>query len=231
MSAALRIPGMIIWLVVLWVALWGSITWANVLGGLVVASVVVLVARLGPRSLAPSSLRPHWALWYALVLFVKLVQSNLRIAWDVLTPGDRTHTAIVAVPMRGGSEAVVTLVANSITLTPGTMTLDVRHHDDELDLDELEVADVGGGVVPPGVTLYVHCMYAADVEAVRHEVLELEALALRAFGSGEDYRRAAADVVEHEALMTEPRTVDPSGRPAEPENRCADGDGRGEDRS
>ena len=76
--------------------------------------------------------------------------------------------------MRGGSDDVVTLVANSITLTPGTLTVDV-HRDES------------------GVTLYVHGMYTRDVEAVRRDVLRLEALALRAFGSDEDAARVEGD--------------------------------------
>ena len=57
-----------------------------------------------------------------------------------------------------------------------------------------------------GATLYVHGIYTKDVEAVRHEVLRLEALALHAFGSREDYEQALADVVSHESALT---TEDP----------------------
>lgn len=214
MSAALRIPGMILWLTALWVALWGSITWANVLGGLVVALAIILLARRDPVPFRTAHLRPHWAVWYVVVLGWKLLLSNLRLAYEILAPGDRTYTAILAVPMRGGSETVVNLVANSITLTPGTMTIDIAEHDhDHLDdvvgreADErfAPVAETieAGTAVAAGVTLYVHGMFARDVEAVRHDVLELEALALRAFGSREDYRRAEADVIDHVAVLDE----------------------------
>lgn len=196
MRLSVQIPSMIIWLTVLWVALWGSVSWANVLGGVAIAIVVTAVAHTGSDSDHTSYLRPLWAIWYVLVVLGKLIESNLRLAWEIITPGFGTHTAIIAVPMRGGSDAVINLVANSITLTPGTMTVDVvvDEHDDE------HLAE-GSSPAPRQVTLYVHGMYANDPEGVRHEILELEAIALRAFGSVDDYLRAEHDVVEHIPLL------------------------------
>lgn len=194
MRAALRIPAMMAWLTVLWVLLWGQVTFANVLGGVAVAAGVVLFARLDSASLRPTHFRPWWALRYVATLGWQLFVSNIRLAYEILTPGDGTHTGIIAVPIRGGSDAVVNLVANSITLTPGTMTIDVKRHDVDngVPVDELEA----------GATLYVHGMYTKDVEAVRHDVLRLEALALHAFGSRIDYERARADVTAHEPMLT-----------------------------
>lgn len=201
MSAALRIPAVILWLTVLWVALWGTVTWANVLGGVAVAAGVVAFARLDRVTLRPTYIRPVWAIWYVLVFVWKLLESNVRLAYEILTPGDGTHTAILAVPMRGGSDAVVNLVANSITLTPGTMTIEIKRHDDgTVAMSSTEVLDS----VPAGVTLYIHCMFADDVEAVRHDVLKLESLALRGFGDADDYERAKRAVVAHEVEMDRP---------------------------
>ncbi|MGA9277745.1 Na+/H+ antiporter subunit E [Ilumatobacter sp.] len=198
MRQALRIPAIMLWLTILWVFLWGEVSWANVLGGIAVATAVVLFARLEKASLRPTHFHPGWAVFYAISLLWQLLLSNIRLAVEILTPSDGTHTAIIAVPIRGGSEAVINLVANSITLTPGTMTVDVWAHErDELDID-------GDGIIDEmtaGATLYVHCIYGQDVEAVRHQVLRLEELALRAFGSERDHELAHADVVEHATLL------------------------------
>ena len=191
----MRIPALLLWLTVLWIGLWGDVSWANALGGLLVAGAVVLFARLDSAALRPTHFRPFWATVYVVNLGWQLVLSNLRLALEILTPGLGTHTAIVAVRLRGGSDAVVNLVANSITLTPGTMTIDVVRHDPG--------REPGGGA--PGVTMYVHGIYSKDVEAVRHGVLRLEALALRAFGSDEEYRLAESDVEDHEAATASPR--------------------------
>ncbi len=92
--------------------------------------------------------------------------------------------------MRGGSEAVINLVANSITLTPGTMTVEVSTSGD-VDQDGAE----------DDVLLYIHGMYTRDAEAVRRDVLHLEELALRAFGTPSDYARA------HEAFVVQDELV------------------------
>jgi multicomponent Na+:H+ antiporter subunit E len=205
MRTKLRIPAIMAWLTVLWVMLWGNLSWANVLGGMAIAALVVVAARLDAASLRPTYFHPQWAVAYVVVLMWQLLLSNLRLAVEILTPDDGTYTAIIAVPIRGGSDAVVNLVANSITLTPATMTIDVQRHErDEFDYD-------GDGVIDEmtaGATLYVHCLYGKDVEAVRHDVLRLEELALRAFGSDRDRELAHADVLAHEAKL--PPTSDPS---------------------
>jgi multicomponent Na+:H+ antiporter subunit E len=199
MQSALRIPAMMLWLTVLWITLWGSISWANVVGGLAVAVAVVIFARLDAASLKPTYFRPQWAVWYLLVLGWKLLESNLKLAYEILTPGISTHTSIIAVPMRGGSDAVINLVANSITLTPGTMTIDIKRWD--VDGDGIDDGD-GDSVV-----LYIHGMYTQDIEAVRHDVLRFEALALRAFGDPADYIRSAQEVTDHEALLDSARAA------------------------
>lgn len=200
MRAGFRIPALLAWLTVLWVMLWGRVTVANVVGGLGVAVGVVLFARLDPVALRPTHFRPLWALLYVVTLVWKLLVSNVRLAYEILTPGDGTYTGIIAIRIRGGSDAAVNLVANSITLTPGTMTIDVERHDVDPDSPDAELQ--------AGATLYVHGMYMRDVDAVRRDVLRLEALALHAFGSHEDYRRALDDVV----ALDRPTTTDRRGR-------------------
>ncbi|WP_420452433.1 Na+/H+ antiporter subunit E [Ilumatobacter sp.] len=216
MRRVLRIPAIMLWLTILWVALWGDVSWGNVLGGMAIAGAVVASARLDPASLRPTYFHPLWALAYVATVAWQLVQSNLRLAWEILTPTERTHTAIVAVEVRGGSDAVINLVANSITLTPGTITVDVRRRDaaapgaDHPEGAELEREPRDDGALegdPPDVealggasiaTLYVHSLFADDVEQVRRDVLSLAALAMRAFGSDADARRARDDAEHHE---------------------------------
>lgn len=209
MRSALWTPSIMLWLTVLWVMLWGEVSWANVLGGLAVAGGVVLFARLEKPSDQATYFRPVAAFVYVVTLIWQLVLSNIRLAVEILTPGDGTHTAIIAVPIRGGSDAVVNLVANSITLTPGTMTVDVwRHERRAVDID----GDGSINETTAGATLYVHCIYGEDVDAVRHQVLELEALALRAFGSEADRTLAQADLVAHATVVESQRRLDHPNR-------------------
>lgn len=147
------------WLVLLWLGLWGEVDVAAVVGGVVVAAAVVLAFRgAAPRPVG--RFRPLRALRYLGYFLYKLVEANLVVAWEVVTPGSRINEGIVAVPVKGASDAVISLVANSISLTPGTLTLEV-HRDP--------------------ATLYVHVLHLHSIEETRREILHLEWLALRAF--------------------------------------------------
>jgi multicomponent Na+:H+ antiporter subunit E len=176
------------WLVAAWVLLWGGITLANVVGGVVVAGLLLALVprpslaeaddehddRLQIRPVAVASL----AAWFAW----KLVTANVKVAIEALRPAGRSRirTAIVAVELPGCPPGIVTLVANIITLTPGTLTM-------EIDADE--------------PVLYVHELTFTTREAVRSDVYEVERRVVRAFGSASARRAAAGRVA---AVPSEP---------------------------
>jgi multicomponent Na+:H+ antiporter subunit E len=93
---------LIAWFVVLWSALWGSFTWANLLGGIAVAIGVLTVARLpvtGLESLGNVRIRPLWALWFLIYFAFKVVQSNVLLAWEVVTPRNSIKPGILALDL------------------------------------------------------------------------------------------------------------------------------------
>jgi multicomponent Na+:H+ antiporter subunit E len=149
------------WLTFVWMALWGEFTLANLVGGVLISTLLLVVfPGVGPRPGA--TFRPLQALKFFGYFLVKLVEANAVVAWEVLTPNNESvHEGIVAVPVTGASDAVITLLANAISLTPGTLTLEV--HDD-----------------PP--MLFVHVLHLRSIEQTRAEVHRLEGLALAAFG-------------------------------------------------
>lgn len=151
--------GRMVWITILWIALWGEVSIPNAVGGVVVA--VVLVVLFETWRADTLVLRPLRALRFGLFFAYKLVESTLVVARTVIAPRDRVKQGIVAVPLPECSDAVATIVAGAITLTPGTITVEVRR-------DPL--------------TLYVHALDTRDVEAVRLDVRKLEWLAVRAFG-------------------------------------------------
>lgn len=159
---------LLVWLVVVWMALWEDISAANLLGG--VAAAVILL-RLFPRRSRERTgrLRPLAAARFLLYFLRKLVEASFVVSWEVVTPRNRINEAVVAIPIQGVSDALVTLVANAISLVPGTLTLEVDDHP---------------------ATLYVHVLHLRDVEEVRREVQHLELLAIRAFASDEALRSA-----------------------------------------
>ncbi len=160
---------MALWLALVWVALWEDASGASILGGVAVAAALVglFPPRPGPRT---STLRPLPALRFVVYFLRKLTEASAVVGWEVVTPRNRIKEGIVAIPIRGASDALTTVVANAISLTPGTVTLEVDRH--------------------PTV-LYVHVLHLHDVEAVRRDIQHLEALVIRAFGSADAVRSLA----------------------------------------
>lgn len=161
-----RLP-LVVWLTVVWVALWGGLGVGNVVSGVVVASVLVVLFRFPIPSSPASVVRPFRAIAFLVFFVWKLVEASAIVAWEVVTPRNRINEAIIAVPIHGASDALATIVANFITLTPGTLTL------------EFERA--------PSV-LYIHVLHLRNIEAVRRDVQRLERIAIRAFGSADALR-------------------------------------------
>lgn len=149
----------VVWSVGVWCALWSDLSLANVLWGTVVglATLWLLPVRGGPRRV---SVRPLRVLHYLVHGLWSLVRASAVVAWEVVTPGDRINQGIVEVPLRTTSLGVITLIANTVSLTPGTLTLEVREQ-------------------PP--SLFVHIMHLRTIEEVREEIGRLEDLAIRAF--------------------------------------------------
>lgn len=152
------------WIAVVWLILWGSTSTGDLLAGLAVgAGVSALLADHGPQRLG--ALRPRAALRLAGFFAVALVTSSVAVTRRVCAPRMRVQPAVVSVRLPATSPAVLTVVANAITLTPGTLTLDVA------------VADDGHA------ELIVHALDAPDPDAVRTDVRRLHALATAAFGA------------------------------------------------
>jgi multicomponent Na+:H+ antiporter subunit E len=159
-----RVSGVLLWAVALWVLLWGDLSAANVLSGLAVGVVVLVVAGTtrGGDPEHRSRVAPLAALHFAGFFLYKLVEANLVLAWEIVTPRNRINTGVVEVPLRTESNLATMIVANVITLTPGSLVLEA----------------VGS---PP--VLYVNVLHLHDLERVRNDLLRIEELSVRAFGS------------------------------------------------
>lgn len=142
----------------LWLILWRDVSIANALSGLVVGAVVTTLPR---RDRVRHRVRPLAALRFLGVFAVKLLEANIVLAREVVTPTNSIHTGIVAVPIPVDSDAVTTLVASAVSLTPGTLTLEATPC--------------------PDPVLYVHVLHLRDIDTARDEVLQIARLAAAAF--------------------------------------------------
>jgi monovalent cation/proton antiporter MnhG/PhaG subunit len=145
-----------------WVALWGDPTVANVAGGLLAAgAVMVLFRRRGPA--ARLRLRPFGALRFGAAFLIALVRGTLSVAREAFDPDDRSiRPAVVHIVLPGATRPSLILTANAVTLTPGSVAV-------EVDLD--------------GPALLVHVLHFDGPEAVRRDVAGLHAVAASAVAS------------------------------------------------
>ena len=167
----------IVVLAAIWVGLWGQISVANVVFGLVIA-VVVTVAFPPLDHVNGNDVRLGRAAVFFVRFAVMLCRSTWSVVVEVVRPTLALEEAIVAVPLRTDDPVIVTMVANGITLTPGTLTV-----------------DVGPDPEPgEGRVLYVHALTLGDIDELIAGAHELEDLAIAAFPPpAVSTRRAAAE--------------------------------------
>lgn len=116
-------------LLLLWLLLAGSLRWDELLAGIVVAFIVVVVARPRLGIFDGVILRWESLLYlgrYLREFFSALVRANIDVARRLLHPSLPIRPAVVEVRTRLVSPLGKLLLANSITLTPGTLVVDVQ---------------------------------------------------------------------------------------------------------
>jgi multicomponent Na+:H+ antiporter subunit E len=136
-------------LALVWVVLTGSFTGGNFLVGFAFGYLILAFATPSGRY----ARKVPQVLWFAVLFLWDLVKANLRVAYDVVTPSHRMRPAVIGIPLELESDGAITLLANLITVTPGTLTLDVS---------------------PDRSTLYIHAMYMDDEAGLRAEIKALE---------------------------------------------------------
>lgn len=137
-----------------WLALTGVFTPGNLVVGFGLSYVIL---RFAQYAIGPS---PYFGKVFDVIRFIlfflyELIASSLRVAHDVLTPTHYMRPGVIAIPLEIESDEEITLVANLISLTPGTLSLDVS-------------ADRR--------TLYIHAMYVdeEDIDAFRQKIKRFE---------------------------------------------------------
>jgi multicomponent Na+:H+ antiporter subunit E len=133
----------------IWTAATGPFTVANLLVGFLLGYLVLWLAyRAGDEP--PGYFRRVRRLFaFAAYFVVELVRASLRVAHDVVTPKVHMRPGVIAIPLDAETDAEITALANVITLTPGTLSLDLsedRRH------------------------LYIHAMFIEDADRLRDEI-------------------------------------------------------------
>jgi multicomponent Na+:H+ antiporter subunit E len=139
-------------LAILWMAMWDAFDLWTLGSGLVLGYLVLgLFSRTIKGRGYGSKL---WALISFVAYFLRiLIKANLQVAWEITTPGFTMQPRIVRYKVDHLTDVQLTTLASAISLTPGTLSVDVS--DDQQ-------------------YLYVHAMYARSRQDAIRDLDELQ---------------------------------------------------------
>ncbi|MFT5649391.1 MAG: multicomponent K+:H+ antiporter subunit E [Yoonia sp.] len=142
-------PALTILLAVVWTLLQNDVSAGMVVFGIILGIIIpVMTARWWPDR--PNGLRVGKMMTYVALVMWDIVVANVEVAWIVLTKRNADmRPNWVVIPLDLYSPEAITILAGTITLTPGTVSADLS--------DE-------------GHSLLVHALDADDPDAVRDEI-------------------------------------------------------------
>jgi multicomponent Na+:H+ antiporter subunit E len=148
-------------LAIVWMLLRADFSIGGLLGGFLVGFIAIGFGRVASGSSA--YVRATCGLVMLSLGFLReLVISNLQLARDLLRPHPPFRPGFVRFPVADLRPPETVLLANLISLTPGTVTVDIRED---------------------GTELVVHSLYAGDPERMRRALRRLADLVRTAVGA------------------------------------------------
>lgn len=139
-------------LALVWAGLTGALSWGNLLFGLILGYIILsFIARHSDSLDSRYAIRIWKAISLTIFFAKEIIISNLRVTWEVMTPKHNMTPGIIAVELDIQSDLGITLLANMITMTPGTLSLEVSKN---------------------RKILYVHSMYIDnhDIEGLKKKI-------------------------------------------------------------
>lgn len=137
-----------LFLAAVWGLAWGSFSLQNLAIGFLLGYVMLCLTSELLDAKGYCKRLPR-LIEFVLFFIWELVLANFRLAYDILTPQHRMRPGIIAVPLDVETDVEILLLANTISLTPGTLSLDIS---------------------PDRKTLYLHSMYIDDVEKEKMKI-------------------------------------------------------------
>jgi multicomponent K+:H+ antiporter subunit E len=142
-------PYLTLTLILLWFLLVNEVKLGSLVMACVIATIIpLLTSRWWPDR--PRIRRPFGLAAYGVLVLWDVIVANFQVARIILfMPRDKIRSAWIAIPLDLTSPEAISLLAGTITMTPGTLTADFS-------------AD--------GRALLVHALHAPDPEAVRDDI-------------------------------------------------------------
>ncbi len=137
-------------LAISWALLTGNVDFMNFIQGFVIGYIILFVLK---RAIGADKYFKKFPRIFAFIFFFfrELVKANIIVAYDILTPTDHMRPGIIELELDAETDAEITLLANLITMTPGTLSIDISKDRKKL---------------------YIHAMYIDDIEKTKRELKE-----------------------------------------------------------
>ncbi|RLJ36267.1 multisubunit potassium/proton antiporter PhaE subunit [Litoreibacter meonggei] len=143
-------PLLTLLLAVVWTLLQNEFSAGMMVFGLILGTIIPWVTSVWWPD-TPKSFQLGKMITYSIMVMWDILVANLQVAWIVLTvPNSKLKPAWIVVPLELSQPEAITVLAGTITLTPGTVSADLS--------DE-------------GHSLLVHVLHTDDPDAVRDEII------------------------------------------------------------
>ncbi len=140
MSRLFPAPWLSVTLLLVWLLLQNSVTPGLIVLGTILAILIPIFTRRG-RDFKATMGRPLTVIQYLIVLLGDIIISNLDLAVIILLPKKTVQPALVEYPLDIHGEVPITILASTISLTPGTITAEIRRDGRALLIHAINVAD------------------------------------------------------------------------------------------
>ncbi len=143
-----------------WMILTGSFTGPSFVVGFLFGYVCLALMQRHVAVLDGYAQKVPGVVTFLFYFIWQVIKSNAVVAYDVATPRLSIKPGVIALPLEVKSDVAITILANFITLTPGTLSLDVS--------DDRSV-------------LFIHAMYLDDEDELLRDLKDIEGRIIKLF--------------------------------------------------
>jgi multicomponent K+:H+ antiporter subunit E len=138
-------PALSVFMLILWLLLVNEISGGHiVLGSILAWAIPYVTQQFWPESM---TMRKPWvAVKFVLTVLWDIVVANMVLAVLILGPGRKLQPAFMVLPLDIEQEFTITLLASTISLTPGTVSADLNMTGRYLIIHSLHVTDVEAAI-------------------------------------------------------------------------------------
>lgn len=138
-------PFLSILLGIVWILLMGDLGLGTLIMAVILALGIGWISPIGPRIAQPFAL-----ISYVGLVIWDVIMASVQVAWIIVfMPRDQIKSAFITVPIDLPTPQAITILAGTITLTPGTLTADISSD---------------------GSVLLIHALHAPDPAATRADI-------------------------------------------------------------